>query len=326
MEYLSQVRVLDTDYKLMDEEAARINHTHKTSDIEDIQQELDSKADSSHTHANATTNAAGYMSATDKKKLDGIEDGANAYELPMASVSEIGGLYSYDVDSDTGVPDADKSGGFYTAVNAFVLNYYMQQANTALSAKADSSDVYTKSETDAKLAEKSDTNHTHDGLIPSGGTTGQVLAKASNTDKDVTWIDASSGGSLLKAYPVGSLYFNASDATNPAELFGFGTWERFGEGRMMLSASDSHAAGTTGGEEKHTLTTSEMPKHLHHTNSYQDGYPTAFTGKGTWYTLVYNKTKGNNTNESPITSNTGGSAAHNNMPPYVSVYVWVRTA
>lgn len=38
MEYLSQVRVLDTDYKLMDEEAARINHTHKTSDIEDIQQ------------------------------------------------------------------------------------------------------------------------------------------------------------------------------------------------------------------------------------------------------------------------------------------------
>ena len=50
MEYLSQVRVLDTDYKLLDEEAARINHTHSASDVTDLQEKLDAKADGGHAH------------------------------------------------------------------------------------------------------------------------------------------------------------------------------------------------------------------------------------------------------------------------------------
>ena len=147
---------------------ADATHTHVIADTTGLQAALDGKAAASHMHANATTNAAGYMSATDKKKLDGIEDGANAYELPRASVSEIGGLYNYDADSDTGVPDADKSGGYYTAVNVFALNRYMLQANERLNGKADSSDVYTKSETDAEFATKAEVDERLNGKAAVG--------------------------------------------------------------------------------------------------------------------------------------------------------------
>jgi hypothetical protein len=67
-------------------------------------------------------------------------------------------------------------------------------------------------------------------------------------------------------YPVGSIYFNAAVATNPATLLGFGTWAAYGGGRVMVGV---HSSGTfdglneTGGAETHTLTTAEMPAHTH---------------------------------------------------------------
>jgi hypothetical protein len=119
-------------------------------------------------------------------------------------------------------------------------------------------------------------------------------------------------------HPVGSIY-QSTDATSPADLFG-GTWEQIKD-RFLLAAGDSHAAGSTGGEEEHILTAAEMANHTH-------GYD--YTGQsiteGVNAIRLYNAASTQyNAYTGKATSNCGGQA-HNNMPPYLAVYTWRRTA
>lgn len=118
----------------------------------------------------------------------------------------------------------------------------------------------------------------------------------------------------LSAYPVGSIYI-AYNHTNPGTLFG-GTWERITN--AFLWASDaSGTIGQTGGEKTHTLTVNELPAHTHGSvySQHADGekqhpwYMSSTDGK-----LAYG------------TVSTGGGQAHNNMPPYIQVSIWRRTA
>lgn len=141
-------------------------------------------------------------------------------------------------------------------------------------------------------------------------------------------------------YPVGSIYMSMS-ATNPADLFGVGTWERISQGRMLLGADDStYKAGATGGEATHTLTAEEMPAHSHsgttstngnHTHGVPDCGDYGGSGNGFdsgdhgVYRLV-NTTSAGNHNHTFTTDNSGGGAAHNNMSPYLVCYIWQRTA
>lgn len=118
-------------------------------------------------------------------------------------------------------------------------------------------------------------------------------------------------------HPVGSI-FQSTDATSPAELFG-GTWEQVKD-VFLLAAGDSHAAGSTGGEEEHILTAEEMANHTH-------GYD--YTGQsdatGTGAIKIVSPDGTANAYTGKATSNCGGQA-HNNMPPYLAVYTWRRTA
>ncbi len=131
---------------------------------------------------------------------------------------------------------------------------------------------------------------------------------------------------LLAAYPVGSLYMSA-EATSPASLFG-GTWEQIKD-RFILAAGDTYAAGSTGGEETHALTVNEMPNHNHEIlidYESQSGLDSLFYKivllKSTFKSSQNDTTK----YSSGGTYATGGSAAHNNMPPYTAMYVWKRIA
>ena len=118
------------------------------------------------------------------------------------------------------------------------------------------------------------------------------------------------------AYPVGSIYLSAVD-TDPATLFG-GTWERIG-GRFLLGADDTYPAGSTGGESEHTLTIDEMPKHNHEIDDLNA------SGNATPYmTVSAQDKKGYGGNVQTMFA--GGGKAHNNMPPYLSVYMWKRVA
>ena len=122
-------------------------------------------------------------------------------------------------------------------------------------------------------------------------------------------------------YPVGSIYTNATDATNPATLIGFGTWEAFGAGKVPVgidaSDTDFDTAGETGGAKTHTLTESEIPSHTH-TLPIQGIYQ--IFGGGGGYRTRYEP--GGTT----TTASTGGGQSHNNLQPYIVVYMWKRTA
>lgn len=141
-------------------------------------------------------------------------------------------------------------------------------------------------------------------------------------------------------YPVGAVYITF-DTANPSTIFG-GTWEKV-EGKFLLGSSSSHALNSTGGEETHTLSESEMPIHSHtgetntgwtnamrivsgagdsHSANHMTGYVSSafsditdtgdFPGGNHWHSFT--------------TDTTGGGQSHNNMPPFIAVNIWKRTA
>ena len=158
---------------------------------------------------------------------------------------------------------------------------------------------------------------------------------------------------MLKIYPVGAIYISASD-TNPGTLFG-GTWEQI-KGRFLVAvgaleenndtyfgtveAGDINCpAGAKGGEVWHTLTANEMPSHAHDVWVRVKGYDGwgSYTSKN--YGVMFNMSSDATGYHSPnysahsavVTADAdtgarGGSQHHNNMPPYLAVYMWKRTA
>lgn len=139
-------------------------------------------------------------------------------------------------------------------------------------------------------------------------------------------------------YPVGAIYMSVN-STNPGNLFG-GKWEQIKD-RFMLACGDTYAAGSTGGEAQHTLTVDEMPAHEHPVYvriQGNEGWPSYTTGD--LYRVVLNVkekaigfTLPNQTlqysaivSTGADTGSAGSSKPHNNMPPYLTVYMWKRTA
>ena len=161
------------------------------------------------------------------------------------------------------------------------------------------------------------------GVAP-GGTTGQVLAKKSNTNYDTEWID------FYPYVPVGGVIEwdgtgipNAPDLSTPekvAAFYGYGTWERYGVDRVTIGAGGEYAAGSTGGEKEHTLTIEEMPRHNHSVMS-TDGQTTSQT----FYPVQMLTKPGEFADKNAILQS-GGSQPHNNMQPYIGAYKYRRIA
>lgn len=126
----------------------------------------------------------------------------------------------------------------------------------------------------------------------------------------------------LMAYPVGSIYLSVN-STSPASLFG-GTWTQLKD-RFLLGAGASYSNGATGGAATVTLTTDQMPSHAH---GFLDYWNTASDAIGHYAVALNGDGTGSSgaTNSRSQTANTGGGAAHNNMPPYLVVYMWKRVS
>lgn len=122
-------------------------------------------------------------------------------------------------------------------------------------------------------------------------------------------------------YPIGSIFIS-TNTTNPSTYFG-GTWERI-KGRFLLAADDSaYKIGSTGGEATHKLTIDEMPSH-NHVQYWKICNP---SGSG-WYMAGLLGTNGGGLQADGWSGNnprnTGADKPHNNMPPYLVVYIWKR--
>ena len=132
--------------------------------------------------------------------------------------------------------------------------------------------------------------------------TDKTLSTGSVIDANVNVVEV-----LKKAYPIGSVYINASNATNPASLLGFGTWSAFGAGKVMvgLDAGDTEfdTIGETGGRKGNNL------------QVVTGGYGLAVGGTAFSDRIVVGKVGITQTSEDK-----------GNLQPYIVVYFWKRTA
>ncbi len=157
------------------------------------------------------------------------------------------------------------------------------------------------------------------GELGSGGTDLELnlVPKSQNPNGIVCISGGNVNYDLDKVYPIGSIYMSVNSA-NPSTLFG-GTWVQLTDTFLYATSTTSDANSTTAtdGEATHTLTINEMPSHNHRQYyKYRSTTGSSSTFGGT-----------QNSNEvDRYTDNTGGGQAHNNMPPYMKVYMWKRTA
>jgi hypothetical protein len=160
---------------------------------------------------------------------------------------------------------------------------------------------------------------------PTAALTAASIGTADIADDAVTAAKLATDA-LELAYPVGSVYMNASVATNPATLLGFGTWATFGAGKVPVGIDttdddfDVVGSGTntnlTTGAKTHTLDVTEIPPHKHQVQIEKASFNVdGGTGTGVRPPLAARDT-----------TEVGGGLAHNNLQPYIVVYMWTRTA
>lgn len=192
------------------------------------------------------------------------------------------------------------------------------------------------------------------GLATTDTLTNKTISTGSVIDTNVTVTEV-----LKKVYPIGCIYIS-TNSTNPATSLGFGTWNAFGAGRVPVGFDSSQTEfdvdEETGGANTHTLTTAQMPSHVHnvnppatasggvsanHTHGYNEpstpitvnGINPADTALGHVPTKFTSTTGGMSADHSHITdipafdsASAGSGAAHNILQPYITVRMWKRTA
>lgn len=165
----------------------------------------------------------------------------------------------------------------------------------------------------------------------------------SNTTLATTAFVAAALSAVQALYPVGSVYINATDNTNPGTLLGFGTWTAFGAGRVPVgfNASDPlfDTAEETGGSKDaivvshtHTASTASAGTHAHSAsliaNYSEAGTPDRFSGySGDNGNLGSANTDSAGAHTHTVTVDSAGSSGTNaNLQPYITVYMWKRAA
>jgi hypothetical protein len=165
------------------------------------------------------------------------------------------------------------------------------------------------------------------------GTTAVTQSSTDSSTKVATTAFVQAVAQVL--FPVGAIY-SATVSTNPGTLLGFGTWTAFGAGRVMIGAGTgggaTYTGGSTGGSKDavvvshtHTATVTD-PGHTHTTNANVNNSQNLAGGPSTTLARQTATIDPAFTGISVGISTTGSSGTDANLPPYVVVYMWQRTA
>lgn len=337
-------------------EFAAANHTHNnyasTSDVEALETTVNGKANATHSHGVATASANGFLSSTDKSKLDGIAEGANKIIIDntlsststnpvqnkvinTALAGKANSSHSHTLDN---VSETD-SKKIMTSTERTKLSTVETGANKYVHPSTHSASMITGLSavaTSGKYGDLKNTEHTHN----QSDITGLVSALGNKSDVNHTHNYCT----LTQVYPIGAIYLSVNN-TNPSSLFG-GTWVAFGTGKVLMGVKSGENAELTGGSEtatiaahshttqSHALTIAEMPGHQHEILNYnENGYTTDTFTKNSVEGLIKKGFTGN-----VMTSYTGGNQAHshgntgsagaatiNVVQPYITCYMWKRT-
>lgn len=183
-------------------------------------------------------------------------------------------------------------------------------------------------------------------------TVGSITSKNNNFSLDangnlsVNSITTQYGGiDLIAMYPVGSIYMSVNNV-NPSTYFG-GTWESWGVGKTIVGVdtnqTEFNTVEKTGGEKTHTLSVDEIPAHSHgmnasgnHTHTYTGYIQCAVTSSANYTAIAHKRYESDGTStpasmnstgaHTHTINNTGSSLQHNNLQPYITCYMWKRTA
>jgi len=232
-------------------------------------------------------------------------------------------MSNYTQSTNFATKDALSSGDPLKIVKGTEINTEFVNISTAIATKAD-------------LASPTFTGTPAAPTASSGTNTTQLATTA--------FVTAAVTASLAVLYPVGSIYINASVATNPATLLGFGTWTAFGAGRVMVGLNGSDALfdtlEETGGSKdaivvthSHTTTTTVTdPSHSHAASLgnflTETGTGTyAYGGAGANISVRTNTaTASTGITVATTVDSAGASGTNANIQPYIVVYMWKRTA
>lgn len=147
---------------------------------------------------------------------------------------------------------------------------------------------------------------------------GRIWRNTYNGDSN-SWSGWACCAPTYDIWPLGATYMSIYP-TSPASLFG-GTWTQIYD-RVLIAAGSAYVAQSTGGEATHKLTTAEIPSHTHNVGVDYDGMG---SGNNSGAATVH-KAGISGSYRQVATSSNGSNVAHNNIPPYYAVYIWIRTA
>ena len=259
----------------------------------------------------------------------------NISQLPPASLLYNGDVFVVDQIGGDGYTKKVKFTTLYTSISSIILpELYNIKVNksgdtmtghlTLTGSPINALDAATKQYVDT-AGFLSKTGGTMTGYLELTGNpinaldaaTKQYVDTVTGTNLEDIWLYI-----MERTYPVGEIFITRQSG-NPSlsSILGFGTWERYAEGRVLVgyNAADSDFNGldVTGGAKTHVLTEAEIPPHRHqlpyNPNNHQGGGSAQDSGEGT-----------SNYTNSNLTNFTGGGQAHNNLQPYITVYMWER--
>lgn len=297
------------------------------------------------------TAQTGAVKAVDDERDAALQQVANSTQAAQTAASNAGSAASAAGDAATAAGDyARNAESSATAASGSASAAATSESNAASSAQSAETDA-DRAEAAAELAgtraNTDKTLKTENAPADAKAVGDIILDRTKETPQPIFYSkaevdklledckEAAKREALLAANPVGKLW-GSDDPTSPASIVG-GTWERIKD-RFILAAGDTYAAGSTGGEATHTLTVNEMPSHNHNQSQY---WASSYGSKVNWpfngYGYILGISSAVNSDASSFTGNgtspagghtqnKGNSQSHNNMPPYLTAYIWRRIA